>query len=125
MTTCAKCGAEITDDPHAHRDHRPRCAGADACALRAELRIVKAERDALLVQVADWCAAAEDDRLLREKIALHERRQVIFEESDRDLRAAVLAVAATLTQLARSNSSYRFTHSSLATRLRKACGEKP
>ena len=23
MTTCAKCGAEITDDPHAHRDHRP------------------------------------------------------------------------------------------------------
>jgi len=57
MTTCAKCGAEITDDPHAHRDHRPRCAGADACALRAELRDVTAERDALRREVCQLRAA--------------------------------------------------------------------
>ena len=60
MTQCARCGA---DDMDLHLVWHGggstwACGNGAACALRAELRIVKAERDALLVRVADWCAAA-------------------------------------------------------------------
>jgi len=58
-------------------DHEVRDKKAnEVAAARADIEALFAERD-----------------VLREKLALHERRQVIFEESDRDLRAAVLAIA--------------------------------
>ena len=71
MRPCQRCGTERTPSGYcgAQGQHA-------VCALRAELRDVKEERDALA-----------------EKVALHERRQVIFEESDRDLRSAVLLIA--------------------------------
>ena len=105
MTTCKKCGADvlvshatatcrlcqgepiapwppsISGGPTHHtcypgEERREMCSNQQECNLRAELRDVKAQRDAL-----------------SEMVALHERRQVIFEESDRDLRSAVLLIA--------------------------------
>ena len=78
MTACQRCGTERTVNGYcgAQGQHA-------VCRLRAELRDLRAERDALVDIVG----------VLREKVALHEARQVIFEESDRDLRAAVLKVA--------------------------------
>ncbi len=33
MTLCTKCGVDL-DDPHAHRDHSPRCSDESACTVR-------------------------------------------------------------------------------------------
>ena len=80
----------------------------DVAAVRADIEALFAERD-----------------VLREKLALHERRQVIFEESDRDLRAAVLVAAGKLRDTAVPHWAQRQAFADLAADLRKACGEKP
>lgn len=131
MTTCQRCGTERTPSGYcgAQGQHA-------MCALRAELRGVKAERDAALVQVAEWCASAEDHRLLTAEIARLTgcllRANASMEEVERtgylrldameselrDLRAAVLAIAAEMT-----HEDRHVRHGAWAVRLREAVGK--
>lgn len=67
--------------------------------------------------LAEIDALRAEQRDLREKVALHEARQVIFEEGDRDLRAAVLAVAGRMRACSTPIDAW-------ARALREACGEK-
>jgi len=77
----------------------------DVAAVRADIEALFAERD-----------------VLREKVTLHERRQVIFEESDRNLRAAVLEVAEKMHACNCARGDDFATSRVRAAELRKACG---
>ena len=106
MTTCATCGGESYNS----RSGNCRERDAEPCALRAELRDVKAERDALRLE-SDGHRSARDART-GERDDLH--------IALRDLRAAVLAVADAMAgnTLAPSAGTMR----RYVAELRRACG---
>lgn len=110
MTTCAKCGAG-GNTWHTGDCSVWLCKDEETCALRAELRDVRAERDAAVVQVAEWCASAEDHRVLTAE------RDGYYGELSL-LRAAVLEIA----ELARTTEG-EDTGEFLAYRLREAVGK--
>ena len=89
MSPCPRCGTERTPSGYcgAQGQHA-------MCALRAELRDVKAERDRLRTAIR------------------------INADETRDLRAAVLAIAAEMT-----HEDRHVRHGAWAVRLREAVGE--
>lgn len=148
MTTCAKCAVPLSG-AYCAGEMPWTCDNADACALRAELRDVKAERDAerlraeanyanVLAMKAERDAAiavinTPADERLRDaeahRLQLMRRieigNEVGLEEAEkyeaklRDVRAAVLAVVARIATCGCPSCDAQVRA------LREACGEKP